>query len=79
MKINQLSREYLESAKRIRERITLLKQLQKTKDFENQKKLEDRITLLSAEHAYLLKMAGYLEHYYDKENISSQRNKGKIA
>ncbi len=67
MEYKNLAKEYLQSAHRIKERIDQLKRLQKTKKYEEQRKLEDRIVILTAEYTHLIKTANYLFHYYDEE------------
>lgn len=67
MNFKLLAKEYLESAHRIKERIDQLKRLQKSKKFDEQKKLEDRIVILTAEYYHLINTASYLLQYYDKE------------
>lgn len=66
MSINRIALEYLTTASLLKDRMDELKRLQKSKKFEEQKKIEDRIVLLNAEYCHLLHIAGYLGSYYDK-------------
>ncbi len=66
MGIEKLANEYQLSATIIKERIELLKATQKTKKFDEQKTIEDRIIVLNAEYHHLLRTASYLDHYYDE-------------
>jgi len=67
--VKTLAKEYLNSAEKLKQRIDHLKRLVKTKEFDEQKKLEDRIVILTAEYYYLLKTAHQLTCYYDKDKI----------
>lgn len=66
MGLESLAKEYMNSAELLKKRVMKLKQMQKEKSFEEQKKIEDRIVLLNAEYYHLLKIASYLNHYYEK-------------
>lgn len=66
MQITLVASEYLESATLIKNRMDELKTMQKTKNFKDQKKLEDRIIILCAEYYHLLHIASYLGSYYVK-------------
>lgn len=68
MTLYELGNEYLKSAKPIKERIEYLKAMKKTQSYENQKKLEDRIVLLTAEYYHLLRTANHLKTYYDRDD-----------
>lgn len=71
MGLEDLAKEYLRSANLLKQKILALKQMQREKSFEEQKLLEDRITLLNAEYYHLLNIASYLENYYDKSRESA--------
>ncbi len=66
MSITTISAEYFNSASVLKARVDELRELQKSKNFKEQKKIEDRIVILNAEYHYLLHTAGYLERYYKK-------------
>lgn len=71
MNMEVIASEYLNSALVIKSRINELRTMQKTKNFKNQKKIEDRIILLNAEYYYLVNSAAYLKNYYNKTNNAS--------
>lgn len=65
MTLKEMGAEYLKSAKPLKERIDYLKAMKKTQSYEDQKLLEDRIVLLTAEYYHLIRTANYLSTYYD--------------
>ncbi|WMJ24120.1 hypothetical protein RBG61_05500 [Paludicola sp. MB14-C6] len=72
MRLESLANEYMKSAELLKERVNGLKKLQKTKNFEEQQKIEDRIVLLDAEYYHLLNIAAYLNQYYEKSENCNQ-------
>lgn len=68
--MTNLAQEYYRSAQQLHQRIEELKK-QNGKEVEES---DERIVLLRAEYYHLLRIAHYLEHYYDEDVI-----KGEIA
>lgn len=62
--VDELGKEYILSAERIKTKIDNLKELKGHTQIIEQRELEERIVLLEAQHSYLVSTAVYLENYY---------------
>lgn len=78
--IKATAAEYLSSAYAIKNRAEELKELQKSQNIQGnhatqseQKKLEERITVLNAEYSHMLHIANYLERYYEERPNPSMK------
>lgn len=68
----QMVCQYEQTAQKIHERISTLKEERKKDPFNNVKRIEERIAILEVEHSHLLKTAGYMrENYTVKSHTES--------
>lgn len=75
----KLSQEYELSAQKIKERIDKLKDLSDQKNYDDEKRLNERIEILTAEYYHLIQTAGYLLKYYDKTDTVNISKKTKMG